>query len=286
LLGDRGDAGAKYIEALKNAQPDKDEQLWGRLMQFGANMAAGTSSNALTNIGAAAQQTVPGILEDTKARRQAQGEMAKAQYDVSNMEYGDQVKLLTLAQTDRNAFEKIAADKGMKADELKNQLLIATNNNKTQLQVANIAANASMASAGARESLSREERAIFERAESPNATPEDKARAAALEKYLGFKRPPPNNQPAIDNAQTRAIKEKIASLEESMIGATPAERKIFREQIRVEREKLATGGPTNPVVPPTSTVLPPGIPQGSVQVGTSGGKPVYKAPDGKQYIVQ
>lgn len=31
--------------------------------------------------------------------------------------------------------------------------------------------------------------------------------------------------------------------------------------------------------------LPAGIPPGSVQVGTSKGKPVYKAPDGKQYVV-
>jgi hypothetical protein len=31
--------------------------------------------------------------------------------------------------------------------------------------------------------------------------------------------------------------------------------------------------------------LPSGIPPGSVQIGTSKGKPVYKAPDGKQYVV-
>jgi hypothetical protein len=31
--------------------------------------------------------------------------------------------------------------------------------------------------------------------------------------------------------------------------------------------------------------LPSGIPSGSVQIGTSKGKPVYKAPDGKQYVV-
>jgi hypothetical protein len=31
--------------------------------------------------------------------------------------------------------------------------------------------------------------------------------------------------------------------------------------------------------------LPAGIPPGSVQIGTSKGKPVYKAPDGKQYVV-
>jgi hypothetical protein len=153
LLGDRGDVGAKYMEALKNAQPDKGEQLWGRLMQFGANMAAGTSPNALTNIGAAAQQTVPGIIEDTRERRKAQGEMAKAQYDVSNMEYGDQVKLLTLAQTDRNAFAKIAADMGMKEKELANALQMNINTNKQSGINANIAAGATIKAAGIRSSM-------------------------------------------------------------------------------------------------------------------------------------
>lgn len=147
LLGDRSDVGAKYIEALKNAQPDKNEQLWGRLMQFGAGMAAGTSPNALTNIGTAAEKTVPGLLEDTKERKKAQGELAKAQYEVSNMEYGDQVKLLTLAQTDRNAFAKIAADKGMKADELANALQMNINTNKTHIQTSQIAANATLGAA-------------------------------------------------------------------------------------------------------------------------------------------
>jgi hypothetical protein len=32
--------------------------------------------------------------------------------------------------------------------------------------------------------------------------------------------------------------------------------------------------------------MPKGIPQGSKQVGTSGGKPVYESPDGKRYIVE
>jgi len=147
LLPGKGEASAAYIEALKKAQPDKNEQLWGRLMQFGAGMAAGTSPNALTNIGAAAQQTVPGMLEDAKERRKAQGEMAKAQYDISNMDYSDQVKLLTLAQTDRNAFEKIAADKGMKADELANALQMNINTNKQSGINAQTAAGATLGAA-------------------------------------------------------------------------------------------------------------------------------------------
>jgi hypothetical protein len=32
--------------------------------------------------------------------------------------------------------------------------------------------------------------------------------------------------------------------------------------------------------------LPEGLPQGARQIGTSGGKPVYQAPDGKRYLVQ
>jgi hypothetical protein len=32
--------------------------------------------------------------------------------------------------------------------------------------------------------------------------------------------------------------------------------------------------------------MPKGIPPGSKQVGTSGGKPVYESPDGKRYIVE
>lgn len=36
----------------------------------------------------------------------------------------------------------------------------------------------------------------------------------------------------------------------------------------------------------TGPALPKGIPAGSKQIGTSGGKPVYQAPDGKRYIAE
>lgn len=38
--------------------------------------------------------------------------------------------------------------------------------------------------------------------------------------------------------------------------------------------------------PAESAPAPSGLPQGSVQIGTSGGKPVYQTPDGKRYIVK
>ena len=36
----------------------------------------------------------------------------------------------------------------------------------------------------------------------------------------------------------------------------------------------------------SSSALPPGIPQGSVKIGTSGGNPVYQTPDGKKLVVK
>lgn len=148
LLPNRGDASKAYIEALRNAQPDSTQQMWGRLMQLGAGTAAGTSSNPLTNLGAAAKETVPGFMEDIKERRKAQLEISKAQYDISNMDYSDQVNLLKLAQTDRNAFEKIAAEKGMNADKLINDLQMNINTNKAHIEAANINKQGQITAAG------------------------------------------------------------------------------------------------------------------------------------------
>lgn len=36
----------------------------------------------------------------------------------------------------------------------------------------------------------------------------------------------------------------------------------------------------------TGGQLPPGLPQGAVQIGTSGGKPVYQSPDGKKFTME
>ena len=96
------DAGAAYLDAIKNARPDVAQQMWGRLMQFGANAAAGTSPNALTNFGAAAKETVPGLLEDTKANRLAQLEEAKAGYDISKMDSATLMEIAKNANEDRN----------------------------------------------------------------------------------------------------------------------------------------------------------------------------------------
>jgi len=115
------DAGAAYLNAIKNARPDVAQQMWGRLMQFGANTAAGTSPNALTNLGAAAKETAPGFMEDIKANRQAQLEEAKAGYDISKMDSA------TLMEIAKNASE----NRQKELDRLKQQGMSETQANAT-----------------------------------------------------------------------------------------------------------------------------------------------------------
>ena len=142
LTGDRKDVGANYLAALKAAQPDAKQQMWGRLMELGANTAAGTSANPFTNLAQGAAKTVPGFMEDIKERRKGEIEQAKAAFDISNVEYADKVKLLTLAQTDKNAFDKIASDQGISAATLKNNLQIAIARDETAIKTAGISAEA------------------------------------------------------------------------------------------------------------------------------------------------
>lgn len=44
--------------------------------------------------------------------------------------------------------------------------------------------------------------------------------------------------------------------------------------------------PASPAASAPPSGLPPGLPAGSVQIGTSGGKPVYQTPDGKKFTTQ
>jgi hypothetical protein len=53
-----------------------------------------------------------------------------------------------------------------------------------------------------------------------------------------------------------------------------------------ELETQSTGGAKQPAAAKSAAALPSGIPPGSKQVGTSGGKPVYELPDGTQVIQQ
>jgi hypothetical protein len=141
----RKNAGSAYLEALKNARPDKNEQLWNQLMSLGVNTAAGTSSNPLTNLAAGAQKTLPQVMEDAKARRQSEIEMAKAGYDISNVDTGTLIEIAKNASQNREkeldrlmhlGMSKQQADATIRSAEL--HLEAARGNNAATLAAAKI----------------------------------------------------------------------------------------------------------------------------------------------------
>jgi hypothetical protein len=93
------DAGLAYLEAIKGSRMDPKKQAYLQLMNLGANVGAGTSSNFLTNLAGGVQKTMPQVMEDIRGNRQAQLEEAKAGYDVSKLDSS------TLMEIAKNANE-------------------------------------------------------------------------------------------------------------------------------------------------------------------------------------
>lgn len=88
-----------------------------------------------------------------------------------------------------------------------------------------------------------------------------------------------------------------AALQKQILEATDDYMKVGRKIAALTGEEPASGGPglkdaepASGATPkptaaaPKASGLPDGVPAGSKQIGTSGGKPVYQAPNGKKYI--
>jgi hypothetical protein len=103
IAGQNKDAGLAYLEAIRGARPDKTQQGYLQLMNLGANTAAGTSSNFLTNLAGGAKAVTPQVMQDLKENKQAQLEEAKAGYDVSKT---DNATLMEIAKNANQNKEK------------------------------------------------------------------------------------------------------------------------------------------------------------------------------------
>jgi hypothetical protein len=130
-------AGADYLETLQGLRgtpQEADKQDAWRTIQAGIGMI-GRSPFWQENI-KGANPAIEGHMADVKERKASEMAFAKAQFDVGNMDYNERLSLLKLADSDKNEFNKIAAQKEMKADELKNALIIAQGNNAATINAA------------------------------------------------------------------------------------------------------------------------------------------------------
>jgi hypothetical protein len=86
---------------------------------------------------------------------------------------------------------------------------------------------------------------------------------------------------ALSKARARVVEQVY---KDPMILPEDRDTEIEKRMLQIQ------GGAKSPApsatAPTIGNVMPKGIPSGSVLVGTSGGKPVYQAPNGKKYIVE
>lgn len=85
---------------------------------------------------------------------------------------------------------------------------------------------------------------------------------------------------AIAVQELEALRSTIASLDQ---GQSPAQ---LQKNLEKAQGHYNTWAATVDAAKNMPAQLPEGIPPGSTQIGTSGGKPVYQSPDGKQYVVE
>lgn len=143
------DAGTAYLDAIRNSQPDQTQQMFARLMQFGGNLAGGTSSNALTNIGAAAKETAPGFAQDIKDRQAAQLAQAKAQYDISNTDSATLMEIAKNASQDREKEKDRLMHLGMSKQQAEATITASINHANATVESAKLGLQGHMAQVGA-----------------------------------------------------------------------------------------------------------------------------------------
>ena len=122
-------AGQDYRQKLKDIEAegisgDSNQGLF-RLMQAGLGIMGGTSPYAAVNIGQGSQAAVAGHMEDVKEQKKQQLGLAKAQFEVSKMDREEQLGLLKMADANDMQLKKMAQDKDISVETLKNQIKVA-----------------------------------------------------------------------------------------------------------------------------------------------------------------
>jgi hypothetical protein len=252
----------KYIAQLEKSGEsvgrDKKEALYMALIQGGLAAAGGMSPNALQNI--------------------AQGATVGAQ--------NYQQALASIKKDDRARLEKLISA-GLKKEEF----LLKAEEIGVKRDTARMVYDASMARTGAMggSSAGADKQArlfAFNAGRELRQVEGDVAKLKNTDEYkeaarvMSMPYDPKKSSPAI-----KQMRERAQSVINSVNQETTRRVQDARGAVDFYRSEAgmpllysdgASGGGN----------MPKGIPQGSKQVGTSGGKPVYESPDGKRYIVE
>lgn len=252
----------KYVAQLEKGgndiDRDKKEALYMALIQGGLGMMGGTSPNAFANIAA-------GLLPATQAYQQA----------ISGIKKGERERLEKLIST------------GLKKEEF----LLKAEEIGVKRDTARMVYDAAMARTGAMggSSAGADKQArlfAFNAGRDLNRVIADAAKLKNSEEYkeatriLNMPYDPKKPNPAIKQMRERA-QSVVNSINQEATG------RIEDARSAVEFYRSEAGmPPLTQSSPAGGGNIPKGVPQGSKQVGTSGGKPVYESPDGKRYIVE
>ena len=248
----------KYVAMLEKSGDDvgrqKKEALYMALIQGGLGMMGGTSPNAFANISA-------GLLPATQAYQQA---------------------IAGIRKDDRQRLEKLMA-----AGISKEKLILEAEKLGIERTKATAMANYYNARAGAAGAgSSKEDRLADQFAEKTGLDYDRAAQVARRNMTTALA----NNSDYNSAKQRLAFAKNLKPAEKAALEKTVRDAEApYLEDIAYNRSmaqrylsRSSRGGGDAPV----AGNMPKGIPQGSKQVGTSGGKPVYESPDGKRYIVE
>lgn len=246
----------KYVAQLEKSGEsvgrDKKEALYMALIQGGLAAAGGMSPNALQNI--------------------AQGAMVGAQ--------NYQQALASIKKDDRARLEKLISA-GLKKEEF----LLKAEEIGVKRDTARMVYDASMARTGAMGGgkdgrLSFLEQKQLEGMQLKYLQEATKA-TNLMNKELGGNIAYTSLITKINNPKTTEAERK------KLQASADAMKQPYLSTINDAKEMASLyGGKLNRPSESSAGNMPKGIPQGSKQVGTSGGKPVYESPDGKRYIVE
>jgi hypothetical protein len=264
-----------------NLKDEAERQRGMRLAEFFASWGS-TPGPVLVAGMTALKKSIPGMVEDTKEAKKLQRESDKIIYDIDEATRLDKAGYRKESQT---MIQQAATN----AAQLNTAIAhYASTSRSAEASEKNAAATAAASAArsheagienqwrtfnAANQNLARIQGHIDDVRNKPGAYKEAADYLATVkEKDLSKMS---DTAKSMYEARSKLVRETDKKLNDSL--------KDAQEDVDFLRQRVAPSGRPGAN---TGVELPPELPKGSKQVGTSGGKPVYEAPNGKRYVVQ